>query len=82
MADYIAHLEAAVRALGGDPSALAPPPPGPWRFRVAPRGRRFLWKGAVYASDPDTGILEVHDPEFAAALRRLVGRDAVEELVS
>ena len=53
---------------------------GPWRFRVQPAGRRFGWRGAVFASDRTTGVLEIHDPGFAAALRELAKRDAIMEV--
>ena len=53
---------------------------GPWRFRVSPPGRRFGWRGHVYASDRQTGILEVREADFAAALRQLAIRDRIEEL--
>lgn len=79
LAAHVGRLEGTIRELGGDPSALAPYP-GPWRFRVAPAGRRFGWKGVVYASDRETGLLEVCDPAFAAALRRLGTCDTVQEL--
>lgn len=51
-----------------------------WRFRVRPAGRRFGWRGTVYASDRRTGVLEVVDPDFAEALRQRAAWDTVEEL--
>jgi hypothetical protein len=54
---------------------------GPWRFRVQPAGRRFGWRGVIYASDRRTGLLEVHDPEFASSLRGRTTRDQVEEII-
>ena len=53
---------------------------GPWRFRVQPAGRRFGWRGAVFASDRTTGVLEVHDAGFAAALRAMAKQDSIAEL--
>jgi hypothetical protein len=51
-----------------------------WRFRVSPPGRRFGWRGQVYASDRRTGELVTKDPEFATAMRQRAVRDMVEEL--
>jgi hypothetical protein len=53
---------------------------GPWRFRVEPAGRRFGWRGVIYASDRTTGFLEVHDAGFADAMRALAKRDAIAEV--
>jgi hypothetical protein len=53
---------------------------GPWRFRVQPAGRRFGWHNLIVASDRTTGLLEVRDAGFAAALRAMATRDAIEEL--
>jgi len=50
------------------------------RFRVLPPGRRFAWRGSVFASNRETGILAVSDPDFAEALRSRAQRDAIEEL--
>ncbi len=52
-----------------------------WRFRVRPPGRRFGWRGVVYASDRVSGVLEVADAAFAAALRARMTRDTIEELL-
>jgi hypothetical protein len=64
--------EAGPSADGGDQAS--------WRFRVSPPGRRFGWRGQVYASDRRTGELVTKDAEFATALRQRADRDMVEEL--
>jgi hypothetical protein len=47
------------------------------RFRVSPPGRRFSFRDAIYDSDPETGILEVSDPDFCAALEELSRTDSI-----
>ena len=51
-----------------------------FRFLVKPAGRRFGWKGEVYASDPKTGELWIDDAAHAAALRELGKTTMIEEV--
>jgi hypothetical protein len=53
---------------------------GPWRFRVEPRGQRFLFGATTYLSDRETGIVETYDPHFAARLRELARSAPIEEV--
>jgi predicted nucleic acid-binding Zn ribbon protein len=53
---------------------------GPWRFRVEPRGQRFLFVATTYLSDRETGIVETYDPHFAAWLRELARSARIEEV--
>jgi hypothetical protein len=53
---------------------------GPWRFRVGPRGQRFLFGATTYLSDRETGIVETDDPHFATWLRELARSARIEEL--
>jgi hypothetical protein len=55
---------------------------GPWRFRVEPRGQRFLFGATTYLSDRETGIVETYDPHFAASLRQLAQSARIEELLA